>query len=192
MDVRVAPKGRVKCKQEIYFNRQQAKKIELRHHRHRIGQVTIVGAEKNKVRLIICTLRLLSRSESWSWRWRFRRGTNKIVVVSISLTRTVISLMNDRLNRLTEDHKRMIRCIRKMQLIVARKRFQVNCFHRLAFVDFSTSATFSKRENHTMCAMSWNNTLMAISTWWWESKNCNASRKITEHWMNRSCWIEMS
>ncbi|CAF3923155.1 unnamed protein product, partial [Rotaria sp. Silwood1] len=27
---------------------------------------------------------------------------------------------------LTEDHKRMIRCIRKMQLIVARNRFQVN------------------------------------------------------------------
>lgn len=26
---------------------------------------------------------------------------------------------------LTEDHKRMIRCIRKIQLIVARKRFQV-------------------------------------------------------------------
>jgi hypothetical protein len=29
------------------------------------------------------------------------------------------------LRRLTEDHKRMIRCIRKMQLIVARNRFQV-------------------------------------------------------------------
>jgi hypothetical protein len=38
---------------------------------------------------------------------------------------TTFLLLVDR-SSLTEDHKRMIRCIRQMQLIIARKRFQVS------------------------------------------------------------------
>ncbi len=40
----------------------------------------------------------------------------------------IIEVIEIFFSSLTEDHKRMIRCVRKMQLIVARNRFQVKKF----------------------------------------------------------------
>ena len=66
---------------------------------------------------------------------------------------------------LNEDHKRLIRCIRQIQLLVARKHFQVR--HRnshLCYRDCRRCLSFSKLASPTMYAMYLSSTRTDIST----------------------------